>query len=279
VPKASVGAIALFTVLTIAACATTSGLRLPTEGWLPESAARRDVEAALTACRGVRTYSAEVGVSGRVAGTKLRGRVLAGFTRGGQARLEAPAPFGAPVFILTARGGRAAIWFPRDRRVLPDAAFEDVLEALIGVRRTPDDLMALLAGCVSSARSGSGAPLRHPAGWLQEPLADGSVAYLRRDGGVWRVAGGDAASWGVRYDYATGAFPGLVALWRSGSAASPAGLASSVVLRISQTETNVDIADRAFDAAAPPGASMLSLEDLRQMGPLADRATAREHQP
>ena len=57
---------------------------------------------ATAACRGVRTLSAELALSGRAGGQKLRGRILAGFAAPGKVRLEAPAPFGRPIFTLVA---------------------------------------------------------------------------------------------------------------------------------------------------------------------------------
>src|SRR5262245_9496378 len=57
---------------------------------------------ATEACRNVNSLSAEVAVKGSVAGERLRGRLIGGFTAQA-ARLEAPAPFGAPIFIFVAR--------------------------------------------------------------------------------------------------------------------------------------------------------------------------------
>ena len=48
----------------------------------------------------------ELGLSGRAGDESLRGKVITGLQRGGAARLEGVAPFGAPVFILAARPSR-----------------------------------------------------------------------------------------------------------------------------------------------------------------------------
>ena len=61
-------------------------------------------------CRGVRTLSAELALSGRAGGQKLRGRILGGFAEPGRVRLEAPAPFGRPVFTLVVRDGMPRRW-------------------------------------------------------------------------------------------------------------------------------------------------------------------------
>ena len=73
-------AAALFALLvTAAACGSRKSPALPTAG----GAAFPDAAAAYTEataqCRTVRTLSAELGLSGRVAGQKLRGHILGGF--------------------------------------------------------------------------------------------------------------------------------------------------------------------------------------------------------
>ena len=72
---------------------------------------------ATSQCRGVRTLSAELALSGRAGRQKLRGRILGGFAEPGHVRLEAPAPFGRPVFTLVVRDGTATLVLNRDRRV------------------------------------------------------------------------------------------------------------------------------------------------------------------
>src|SRR5688572_33277039 len=66
-----------------------------------------------SACAGVRTLTAELGMSGRAGDERLRGRIHAGFARPASMRLEGVAPFGPPVFILAARGNAATLLLPR----------------------------------------------------------------------------------------------------------------------------------------------------------------------
>lgn len=270
------------TVLATAACATLVPLRVPEGPSRPLAAS--DAIAAFAegsaACRGVRSLTAEIGISGRVGSTKLRGRVLAGFERSGSIRLEAPAPFGAPIFVLAATGGRSVLWFPRDKRVLRDAVVADVIEALTGMRRHPDDLMALLTGCLVSDHLSSeeSVVMRFESGWLAVPFSSGVEAFLRSERQQWRIVGGRSSGagdratppWVVAYDEFVAGFPGRVRV------AQPS--TTDVTFRVSQLETNITIDPVAFTLAVPASAVPMTLDELRQMGPLADRASGRGSQ-
>jgi hypothetical protein len=277
--RAWVASVAL--AVLAAACATMP-LRVP-EGPSRPLAAPEAVTIfaqASAVCRGVRTLTAEVGLSGRVGSRKLRGRVLAGLERSGSVRLEAPASFGAPVFIFAARASRSVLWFPRDNRVLRDAAVADVLEALTGLRRHVDDLLALLTGCLVSephaeATEATGAK-SFESGWMAMPLSGGAEAFVRRERQQWRIVGGRGVSgggdrattsWTVAYDEFAAGFPGRVRLSQ--------GATTDVTFRVSQLEANVAIDPAAFALTVPADAVPMSLDELRQMGPLADRRPGR----
>ncbi len=207
----------------------------------------------------------------------MRGRVLAGFERGGALRLEAPAPFGAPIFILVARANEATLWLPRDRRVLRGAPVEDVLEAITGLPRSSDDVLALLSGCLSSDLATAGPGESGPGGWLAMSLAGGIRAFLARDGANWRIAAGhrDAgtgtAAWSVSYAAFSSGFPGSVTIRQDPTGGGPS--ATALTFEVSQVETNVPLDTRAFDVVIPADAQPLTLEELRQSGPLADRGS------
>jgi outer membrane lipoprotein-sorting protein len=128
-------------------CASKT-LTLPTAGGTPiPDAARIHADISKT-CSGVRTLTAELGMSGRAGEQSLRGRALVGFERPDAMRLEGVAPIGPPAFILVSRGGAATLLLPRDERVLRGAEPEQILGALTGVALAPADLQAILTGCV-----------------------------------------------------------------------------------------------------------------------------------
>ena len=111
---------------------------------------------ARAACDGLRTMQAELGLSGRAAGQRMRGRVLAVscLERCGSKVWRRS----APVFILVADGTRGTLLLSRDRRVVLDAPPEEILNALVGIRLGPDDLRAMFGGCVRAAGEATTAP-------------------------------------------------------------------------------------------------------------------------
>lgn len=215
---------------------------------------------ARAACDGVRTIQAELGLSGRAAGQRMRGRVLAGLAPGAL-RLEGVAPFGAPVFILVADGMRGTLLLSRERRVVLDEAPEDILNALVGIRMGPDDLRAMLSGCVRAAAEATGARAHGPD-WLAVDLAAGGTTYLQRAGSAWRVVAGRYG--GLEIDYAAfaGDRPSQVVL---------RGPDLSLALALSQVEVNGDLPrDQLVALKIPEGVTPLSLEQLRRAGPLGE---------
>ena len=95
--------------------------------------------------RAARTYSATLRVS--LASPTLRGRAraLVAFARPDSLRLEVPGPTGARC-IAVARGPSLVAVFPPERAVWRGAATAREMEALLGVRLTPAELMDVLVG-------------------------------------------------------------------------------------------------------------------------------------
>ena len=171
--------------LLVAACGPMR-LTLPTDAGTPLPDLQ-DVHASVSrACRGARTLTAELGLSGHAGRTRLRGRVVAGFERPASMRLEGVAPLGPPAFILVARGGDATLLLPRDERVVTGASPEDVLGALTGVALAPADLHAVLTGCVLPDPTPRGGHV-HANGWASIDLDGNAVLYLRRVNGSWQA--------------------------------------------------------------------------------------------
>lgn len=251
-------------LLAIAGCGPRA-LTLPSGDGEPFPDYQAAYEQASAGCRQARTLTAEISVSGRVGPQKLRGRILAGFERPASLRLEGVAPFGPPAFILTASSAGATLLLPRDPAVLTGEPAEAILGALVGLELTPVQLQSILAGC--------GAPWAEPAGgrsftggWARVDLGAGAAAYLKSEAGRWRILAAMTPPLRVEYGGWQGGRPGAIHLLLEEGRA-PADLH----LRVSQVEVNVALDPTAFNVRVPPGAVRITLEELRQAGPLGHR--------
>ena len=177
-------------------------------------------------------------------------------------RLELVAGFGASFFTLVSAGGHATLLIPREKRVVKDAPPEEILEALTGARLAPDDLLAILTGCVVPEPRATGGRL-HKNGWASIDLDGGATAYLQPAGTAWRVRGASRGELRIEYpEWPDGApFPARVRLLSS----TP--IEMDLKARISQVETNVDLPDSAFTVTVRDEAP-LTLKELTGGGPL-----------
>lgn len=221
-------------------------------------------------CLGVNTLTAELGLSGRAGGARIRGRVQAGFAKGSM-RLEGVAPFGQPVFILVSTPSSARLLMPRDERIVAAPDAQDILEALVGVRLPSDMLMSVLAGCVMrdapTAATTHGAPTRH--GQLTRFVFPEGEVFAEPRGAMMRVVAARVRSFLVEYfdDAAGSQWPRRVRLSRQ----APGADAVDLTIALSQVETNVTLPAEAFTVDVPPGTLPMSLSQLRASGPLGDR--------
>lgn len=214
------------------------------------------------ACVGVRTLEGVLALSGRAGQQTLRGRVRAGFERPASMRLEGVAPFGAPVFVLVASGDTATLLLPREQRVVRGARPEEILGALTGVALAPADLLAILTGCVvPSPRIVAGRVHGNGVGSLD--LEGGATLFVRRPGAVWLPVAARRDGWIIEYPSMGGTFPAAIRLRSDGG-----GVAVDMTASLSQIETNVGLSAEAFELEIPAGVTPLTLDELREAGPL-----------
>jgi hypothetical protein len=214
------------------------------------------------ACAGVRTLTAELRLSGRAGDEPLRGRVVAGFARPASMRLEAPAPFGAPVFILVARDNAATLLRPRESLILRNAAPAAILGAVTGVSLAPADLQAILTGCIVPAPKPIAGRV-HANGLAAIDLDGNATIYLRRAGDRWELRAARRDGWQIEYPAFQGSFPQAVRL----RSTSP-GVTVDLTAAVSQIETNVELDAAAFTLEERGDERPLSIEELRSSGPL-----------
>jgi hypothetical protein len=240
-------------------------LSLPTDPGAPLPDFTEIHRQASAACSGVRTLTAELGLSGRAGGRALRGRAIVGFERPASIRLEGVAPFGPPAFVLAGSGAGATLLLPRDNRVLRNARAEDILGALTGVALSPADLLAVLTGCVTAMPMASVGRL-HQNGWASIDLSGGATLFLERVATGWQPRAARRPGWQIEYGDWQGAFPANVRL-RSTDPKVDVDLGAAV----SQLEANVPVDPAAFTVTVPDDMLSMSLAELRDAGPLREQ--------
>jgi hypothetical protein len=260
-------AAALIGALLAPACGARARLTLPSGAGAPLANGPAIAATLFARCRDLRTLTAEIRLSGRAGREKLRGKLIAGFRAPGALRLEAVAPFGQPVFILAAAPGHSTMLLPRDNRVLRGASPDTILDALAGVSLPPDDLFALVAGCPSLAPD-VGEATRYGDDWASFAVAD-RKAYVRQRDGAWHLAAIVLPAMTAEYPAIDDRQPSTVRLVENGATGRV-----DVTLKLAQVETNLAVPDEAFTVKVPPDAAPLTLDELRQAGPMRDEAAA-----
>jgi hypothetical protein len=215
---------------------------------------------ATRACRGVASYKASLRVSGRIGGERLPTTIdiATGATPTG-IRLEGRAA-NRNLFQLAGTSDEATLYLDDGHRSATGRP-EDLTDALMGVKLGPGRWLALLTGCVatppdfiSGARYGADLAVTTPSGRV----------FLALVNGVWRSA--------------HGTFDGLVVTYRRFSSTLPdewslsseAGRDPSIGLSVSVDDmtTGGPIASSVFTLALPGNVTPMSLDELRQSGPL-----------
>jgi len=235
----------------------------------PDPTAAAAFDSATASCRGFRSIEGELALSGRAGGERVRGRVLTGLEAGGAVRLEAPAPFGAPFFILAGRDETATLVLPRERRVLKDTAVSAVLERLTGLALGADDLRLIVSGCLVE-RAAPTDGRQFPGGWQAVTIAPERVAYLRTVQGRPVLVAADYGAWRVDYSQHAGGFPRVVRV-RSAVAAADRAADVDITARVEQLEVNTQINPLAWRVDVPSDADPMTLDDLRSIAPLVER--------
>ena len=262
---ARLGRGAILCLLCVATACAPKALKLPGGPSTPLDDPSAIVQEALGHCGAVRSLTLEIGLSGKVSTTRLRGRLQAGFRAPDAIRLEAVAPFGAPFFILAGSDDEATLLLPRDDRVLTDAKPAAVIDALTGLDVSPADLRAWLAGCPGPAIDVKGARA-YGEQWAAIDMADGRVAWVQR-ADRWRLAAATAGRLSIEFADTVGTQPQRVRIRTDATGSTPAVDAR---LAVSQVETNVELPAAAFTVNVPPNAVPITVNELRASGPLRE---------
>ena len=254
--------------IALSACAARTPPR-PAGTSGPDPTAVEAFTKATAACRGFRSLEGVLSLSGRAAGERIRGRVLAGLEAGGSVRLEGLAPFGAPIFILAGTAEKAALLLPREHRVLKETAVSAVLERLTGLALGADDLRLILSGCLAdhpSPREGR----QWPGGWQAVTLAADRLAYVRMQHGRPLVVAADYGPWHLDYSEHVSGFPRVVRVRRS-PAQGGGDATTDITARVGELQVNTTINPLAFVLEVPSDADPMTLDELRSVAPLVPK--------
>jgi hypothetical protein len=252
-------------VLLTASCGAPL-MKLPAGPGVPAPDVLEALTQATMACPGIRTLTAEIAVSGKVDGQRLRVRLSTGVAAPGSARVEAVAPFGPPIFILAADNTDATtLLLPRDERVLRHGRSAEVLDAVAGVPMSASDLRLVLTGCISEIPRPEGIALG--ADWRRIDQGSGDALYLHRDGGAqpWQVAAVIRPPWRVDYRDSLNGLPRSIHITSVGRDAAAGSF--DLTLALSQVETNVPLGAEVFRVDVPRTAQPITLEELKHARP------------
>jgi hypothetical protein len=219
----------------------------------------------LTRCATTSTLVAEIGLSGRAAGQRLRGTLHAGFAPPEALRLEAVAPFGGPVFVLAGGRDDATLLLTRENRVV-EGEPEAILEALVGLRVAPSTLQAWVSGC-PSAHQPLSSPRRHGNEWLAADLGPDHTVWLRDTGAGLVLAAETRGGLTVEFSEHQDGHPRRVRVRQAGGTDA---VPLDIRLALDQVERGVALGEGAFSVDTPADAAPLTLEELRSAGPLRD---------
>jgi hypothetical protein len=251
---------AAITLVAAASCAPRLAT-LPSGAGTPFPEYAAAYTEAVSPCREVKTLTAVLAISGRAAGKRFRAKVDGGFEAPARVRLELPAP-GKPLFTFVTTGDEATLVFPRDGRFLQKAPPAATLEALTGVPLDGGDLRAIVTGC--------GFPSLQPTGGrsfgsLSAVDTDGSTHWVQPVRGAWRVVAAIRGPIEVRYSEFVDGRPATI---RLRTLPERDERPTDLTIRLSQVDLNTTFGPEVFRVEIPPDATPMTLDELRQAGPL-----------
>ena len=252
-------------VMTCAGGCAARRFERPTGPAAPAPEAAAAWQAATATCRDVRT--ARVTSPGlRLvfrAGTRRFPAVTLGAAFDDRGRAMAlDARVGTAAFFTLAGSADQATLVLRDGRYVTAPA-ADIVEALIDVRLEPARLLAILTGCLTPTPEFRQAVRRDR--WLEVTAAD-AVAYLdQTSDGAWRLRAGTFDGLDVHYWELGPSWPRSLEIRSRADAGKPA--MSIAISRLEIIEPNAPLEASLFQLVLPPGATSISLAELRAVGP------------
>ena len=263
----------LVSVLLAGCAGTAPPITLPGGPGRPIADFATRFTSAVAECADIRSFEALVRLQGRGGGVDVGGRVRAGFARPASLRLEMVAPFGAPGFYFVARPGNATLWLTREAQLLTGVPPEEIFASLTGIRLDPDDLRAVLTGCLADGP----VPVagRDHGDWIAVDLDGGAVAYLRTVDGATRLAAGTRDRLTFEFGDFRRGLPRRVRV-TSDDRLADGRFVTDLTATLSQVNINVPLDEAVFRLdRLPEDLTLITLDELRGAAPLEVPPPAR----
>jgi hypothetical protein len=257
-------------LLAAVSCAARAPFVPPVGPGAPAPHASSAWAGASAACRALSSYRAELGLTGQIGVERIRGlasaRVNTAITSGGAVGLEAIVS-GQWVFRL-AGTTESAVLLLRDPVRVVTAPPDQILDALVGVALGPPRLLAIFGGCISRGETVESAAAHDG---LTAIVVGDARLFLHQPAGAWRVRAGWFGDVAVEYFAFENDLPRDIVV----RSTRPDGPAVRLELRIRQALVNTDVPSAAFQVNVPPDAVRLSVDELRETGPLVGDTAVR----
>jgi hypothetical protein len=237
-------------------------------GPAPDAASAWGAASAL--CRSTTTYRANLALTGQVGERRIRGlasaRLSTAVTAQGALGLEATVS-GQLLFRMAGHADSAVLLLREPDRVV-SARPDEILEALVGVRLGPERLLPIFGGCVAKDKAMARAA---DHGRYLEVVTPDTRVFLAHPAGGWQTRAGYFDDLAVDYRAYVDGVP------REFSVVSTRadGPIVRLDLDVRDVVLNADVPEAAFRVVVPDGAARISLDELRETGPLVDRPPAR----
>ena len=254
---------AALVLLVLASACAPRRFAAPTSGGTPDPALGEAFEKGTAACADLRTLTADIGLAGRVDGRRVRGTLQVGLTHDGGVRIEAVAPFGAPIFTIAGTFDQGTLWLPRSKEVVR-AAPSAILAELTGVSLPPAGLFEIVTACPPAGDAVVRAERFTSPDLARVTLKGGSEVWWRPPAAGQPIAVRRAGAVAEYLAFAGGRPQKL----RLGTPAGAGASRADLTLTVKAVDTNVTLDVAAFHVDVPADAKVLALSELRQAGVL-----------
>ncbi|HTU99863.1 MAG TPA: hypothetical protein VMF13_04955 [Luteitalea sp.] len=254
-------------VVGVAGCAPKVRVALPSGAGTPLADVAAAEQAARESCKAPKALTADLRMSGRIDGGRVRGTLQVGLTPTTM-RLEGVAPFGGPVFVLAAKPEEAVLLLPRESAVVRGPSAAALLDAVVGVSLSPADLLAIVSGCGVADWKVSGGAAFGDA-WTRLDLGDARHVWVHRPsaGAPAAIVAAEDARWRVEYTRGTAGWPTAIRLVQR--AEGP--VRTDAAFAVDAPEALDALPDGALEVEVPAGTRSVGVADLKKRRDLSER--------